>query len=144
MDIHKNLEAIMSVAEYYSKEHKCNYTVILHAGSTYEYVADSYFEKERSNCEIIHKFEYEENIEQKLEEEQYDSLIDGMYFESNKRFEESLEFDKILQETKYSHLSDKESNAVIVPVRNSNTNPKIGRNETCPCGSGKKYKNCCI
>lgn len=20
---------------------------------------------------------------------------------------------------------------------------KIGRNETCPCGSGKKYKNCC-
>ena len=22
-------------------------------------------------------------------------------------------------------------------------NPKIGRNEPCPCGSGKKYKNCC-
>ena len=21
---------------------------------------------------------------------------------------------------------------------------KIGRNEQCPCGSGKKYKNCCI
>lgn len=21
--------------------------------------------------------------------------------------------------------------------------PKIGRNELCPCGSGKKYKNCC-
>ena len=21
--------------------------------------------------------------------------------------------------------------------------PKIGRNEPCPCGSGKKYKNCC-
>lgn len=21
---------------------------------------------------------------------------------------------------------------------------KIGRNEPCPCGSGKKYKNCCI
>jgi len=20
---------------------------------------------------------------------------------------------------------------------------KVGRNETCPCGSGKKYKNCC-
>ena len=20
---------------------------------------------------------------------------------------------------------------------------KIGRNEPCPCGSGKKYKNCC-
>lgn len=25
----------------------------------------------------------------------------------------------------------------------ANTN-KIGRNDTCPCGSGKKYKRCCI
>ena len=22
--------------------------------------------------------------------------------------------------------------------------PKIGRNDKCPCGSGKKYKNCCM
>lgn len=22
--------------------------------------------------------------------------------------------------------------------------PKIGRNDSCPCGSGKKYKNCCL
>nr|WP_308567842.1 SEC-C metal-binding domain-containing protein [uncultured Eubacterium sp.] len=21
---------------------------------------------------------------------------------------------------------------------------KIGRNESCPCGSGKKYKKCCL
>lgn len=28
----------------------------------------------------------------------------------------------------------------IVPVR---TAPKIGRNQPCPCGSGKKYKKCC-
>jgi len=21
---------------------------------------------------------------------------------------------------------------------------KIGRNDPCPCGSGKKYKNCCL
>ena len=25
------------------------------------------------------------------------------------------------------------------PVRNE---PKVGRNESCPCGSGKKYKHC--
>ena len=24
-----------------------------------------------------------------------------------------------------------------------NDEPKIGRNDPCPCGSGKKYKNCC-
>ena len=22
--------------------------------------------------------------------------------------------------------------------------PKIGRNELCPCGSGKKFKKCCL
>ena len=24
------------------------------------------------------------------------------------------------------------------------TEPKIGRNDVCPCGSGKKYKKCCM
>ena len=24
-----------------------------------------------------------------------------------------------------------------------NNSPKVGRNDPCPCGSGKKYKNCC-
>ncbi len=24
-----------------------------------------------------------------------------------------------------------------------NDGPKVGRNDSCPCGSGKKYKNCC-
>jgi len=24
------------------------------------------------------------------------------------------------------------------------TEPKIGRNDPCPCGSGKKYKKCCM
>ena len=23
------------------------------------------------------------------------------------------------------------------------SSPTVGRNEPCPCGSGKKYKNCC-
>ena len=22
--------------------------------------------------------------------------------------------------------------------------PKVGRNDPCPCGSGKKYKKCCM
>ncbi|MGE4550711.1 MAG: SEC-C metal-binding domain-containing protein, partial [Opitutales bacterium] len=30
---------------------------------------------------------------------------------------------------------------VAVPVRRST--PKVGRNDPCPCGSGKKYKKCC-
>ena len=30
-----------------------------------------------------------------------------------------------------------------VTVRNTNENKTVGRNDPCPCGSGKKYKNCC-
>ena len=33
-----------------------------------------------------------------------------------------------------------EAQARAKPVR---TGPKVGRNDPCPCGSGKKYKNCC-
>ncbi|HEX4638653.1 MAG TPA: preprotein translocase subunit SecA [Chthoniobacterales bacterium] len=31
--------------------------------------------------------------------------------------------------------------SIDLPVKRSL--PKVGRNEPCPCGSGKKYKNCC-
>lgn len=30
-----------------------------------------------------------------------------------------------------------------VTVRNTDPNRTVGRNDPCPCGSGKKYKNCC-
>lgn len=29
------------------------------------------------------------------------------------------------------------------PVTQRNEEPKVGRNDPCPCGSGKKYKKCC-
>lgn len=31
----------------------------------------------------------------------------------------------------------------VVPVRDSKVDPKIQRNDPCPCGSGNKYKRCC-
>ena len=34
-----------------------------------------------------------------------------------------------------------EEMTIDLPVKRSL--PKVGRNEPCPCGSGKKYKNCC-
>ncbi len=32
---------------------------------------------------------------------------------------------------------------LLTPSTIRRTKPKIGRNEPCPCGSGKKYKKCC-
>ena len=36
---------------------------------------------------------------------------------------------------------DDDSPEVVTFVRDG---PKIGRNDRCPCGSGKKFKKCCI
>jgi uncharacterized protein len=30
------------------------------------------------------------------------------------------------------------------PIRTKEAGPKAGRNDPCPCGSGKKYKKCCL
>ena len=38
-------------------------------------------------------------------------------------------------------FDDYEDLPLSEPIR---TEPKVGRNEPCPCGSGKKYKKCCL
>lgn len=38
-------------------------------------------------------------------------------------------------------VTNKHTTGQSVTVRR--TTPKVGRNDPCPCGSGKKYKNCC-
>ena len=32
---------------------------------------------------------------------------------------------------------------LVVPKTATRDQPKVGRNDPCPCGSGKKYKKCC-
>jgi len=48
------------------------------------------------------------------------------------------QWDAILTEEKRKELykTEKTSRTVVKP-------PKVGRNDPCPCGSGKKYKKCC-
>ena len=43
----------------------------------------------------------------------------------------------------YEYFKQRRTPAVAAtPVRR--VQPKVGRNEPCPCGSGEKYKNCCL
>lgn len=37
--------------------------------------------------------------------------------------------------------AEDEPDVPVEPVRR--TEPKVGRNDPCPCGSGKKFKECC-
>jgi hypothetical protein len=48
------------------------------------------------------------------------------------------EWDKLLTEERRKELYkiEKSSHTIVKP-------PKVGRNDPCPCGSGKKFKKCC-
>jgi preprotein translocase subunit SecA len=45
--------------------------------------------------------------------------------------------------TSVRSVADKMNNAVAPTATATNQGDKIGRNDPCPCGSGKKYKKCC-
>jgi len=58
-------------------------------------------------------------------------------------FEESP---KSYVHSEYSSLQKEESKKPVVqeqPQPPKASGPKVGRNDPCPCGSGKKYKKCC-
>ena len=74
----------------------------------------------------------------------FEEMIEGIKLETVKflfhvRVERPVEREKVAEETSASHGSDDKS-LKKEPVRNDN---KVGRNDLCPCGSGKKYKSCC-
>ncbi len=41
-------------------------------------------------------------------------------------------------------IQNYESDLIQVPETFVKKTPKVGRNDPCPCGSGKKYKKCCL
>ena len=46
-----------------------------------------------------------------------------------------------LEPDKPENITDLE--ILLNPPKTRIAEKKVGRNETCPCGSGKKYKKCC-
>ena len=73
----------------------------------------------------------------------FDEMIQGIKMETVKllyhvRAERPVEREKVAEETGASHGNDK--SVKNEPVKSEN---RVGRNDMCPCGSGKKYKNCC-
>jgi preprotein translocase subunit SecA len=60
-----------------------------------------------------------------------------------------LEFSGITGTIQMAATQSVSPEAVAVPERRlpnahlPSSQPKVGRNDLCPCGSGKKYKKCC-
>ncbi len=57
------------------------------------------------------------------------------------RREEEVERIEEKQKRNYRLSRGNDEPEVSTPIKRSK--PKVGRNDPCPCGSGKKYKNCC-
>lgn len=47
------------------------------------------------------------------------------------------------REAEFIELSERYAQQRILSFKKQTGIKKIGRNEPCPCGSGKKYKKCC-
>lgn len=67
-------------------------------------------------------------------------VIEGLItlYEEMGKSDKVKEFKKLYSELQPAEPSSNESHKAE-PVQTV----KIGRNEPCPCGSGKKYKKCC-
>ena len=54
---------------------------------------------------------------------------------------EAVKFEKPSQELSGASLPEDQPSSPQKTIQS--THPKVGRNDPCPCGSGKKYKKCC-
>ncbi len=48
-----------------------------------------------------------------------------------------------LKQTSWGPRESMDERTAVAVKTVSRSTPKVGRNEPCPCGSGKKYKKCC-
>lgn len=73
------------------------------------------------------------------------SLIDELDDDLSEEDFDDDEYDDNEMDSFYPEVPAELSDRVPAPPRMIvNREPKIGRNDPCPCGSGKKYKKCCL
>lgn len=74
----------------------------------------------------------------------FDEMIDNIKIDTVRmlmhvQIEKAPERERVVKETATNYSDDGNSGA-HTPIKKEK---KVGRNDPCPCGSGKKYKNCC-
>lgn len=71
-------------------------------------------------------------------EEIYDVMKNQAPFDEEKYSKKLSKLLDSVEKNKYENSLDDEK--IQLSIKNDS---KIGRNDSCPCGSGKKYKKCC-
>ncbi|MCI6275185.1 MAG: preprotein translocase subunit SecA [Clostridium sp.] len=74
----------------------------------------------------------------------FDEMINNIKVDTVKmlmhvQIEKAPERERVVKETA-TNYSDDGTSGTHTPIKKEK---KVGRNDPCPCGSGKKYKNCC-
>ncbi|MBF4694123.1 SEC-C metal-binding domain-containing protein [Fusibacter ferrireducens] len=139
--------------EYLSKE-KSIYEVILENKTTQISSTVADFSKEHDLEPVLclgfldginTSLETELDLEKLTEESAFEISIDfeKLYFNMHKAKAEWLytipAWDDILTKEKQKEIKRAYGDSVTVRIEE-----RIGRNDPCPCGSGKKYKKCCL
>lgn len=131
--------------EMYCNEHNCDcrkvsINVMDREGKTYAFINYGW-----ESVDYYHKWGVDKKIAKKMA-----SICFEMSFPRSKTANKFLNlFEDIVQsdpayvkriQTHYKLFKQKIDSKVTV----KNSEKKMGRNEPCPCGSGKKYKKCCL
>jgi preprotein translocase subunit SecA len=71
-----------------------------------------------------------------------EGFVGSTWVESAAIHEEMPSQSEIAQQQQQAIGASQQSDRPIEPIRNRGE--RVGRNDPCPCGSGKKFKNCCM
>jgi len=70
-----------------------------------------------------------------------EGLVDSTWVETSATHAEAQSASEIAQQQQAA-IDASKGDAAVETIRRRG--PRVGRNEPCPCKSGKKYKNCCM
>ena len=74
--------------------------------------------------------------------EQLDEGFVGSTWQESAAIHEEAPSTSDIAEQQQAAIQNTDTKQKIEPIRNRQE--KVGRNQPCPCNSGKKYKNCCM
>lgn len=94
-------------------------------------ILEKVYNNYKNFMQIINEvLENEYTFEELMQEYKHDYLVNNLYSSATVLYCSSA-FSKVFD-------------IISTPQTNETSFEKVGRNEPCPCGSGKKYKNCCM
>ena len=141
------------------KEWKTFITGCIHSGEDYSYFYDA-LQSMICGCHFVEllpevRFLQDNELIDPMTMGNYDSCVDAMfkYREYNDRFcKASIRADDLKNWAMYENdhsqekkdIGGKLDSFLKKEILQQTKGHKIGRNDPCPCGSGKKYKFCCM